>query len=110
MFHDLESAIFVKFFVEESDTIFIFATFLAGYFKYNSNYLIIGADQRGMSIIDFNNTTKAWVLVIGSEARGISKENCNQIEYSLSIPSKGSGNSLNAAVAGSIMLYCLNNL
>jgi len=76
----------------------------------NSNYLIIGADQRGMSIIDFNNTTKAWVLVIGSEARGISKENCNQIEYSLSIPSKGSGNSLNAAVAGSIMLYCLNNL
>ena len=76
----------------------------------NSNNLIIGADHRGMSIIDFNNNAKDWVLIVGSEAHGISKENSNHIEYSLSIPAKGSGNSLNAAVAGSIMLYCLNNL
>ena len=76
----------------------------------SSDHLIIGADHRGMSIVDFNNNAKDWVLVIGSEAHGISKENSNHIEYSLSIPAKGSGNSLNAAVAGSIMLYCLNNL
>ena len=76
----------------------------------SSDHLIIGADHRGMSIIDFNNNAKDWVLVIGSEAHGISKENSNYIEYSLSIPANGSGNSLNAAVAGSIMLYCLNNL
>ena len=76
----------------------------------SSNHLIIGADHRGMSIIDFNHNAKDWVLVIGSEAHGISKENVNHIEYSLSIPANGSGNSLNAAVAGSIMLYCLNNL
>jgi len=76
----------------------------------SSDRLIIGADHRGMSIIDFNNNAKDWVLVIGSEAHGISKENSNHIEYSLSIPANGSGNSLNAAVAGSIMLYCLNNL
>ena len=76
----------------------------------SSDHLIIGADQRGISIVDFNNSTKDWVLVVGSEAHGISKENSNHIEYSLSIPAKGSGNSLNAAVAGSIMLYCLNNL
>ena len=76
----------------------------------NSDHLIIGADHRGMSIVDFNHSAKDWVLVIGSEAHGISKENSNQIEYSLSIPAKGSGNTLNAAVAGSIMLYCLNNL
>ena len=76
----------------------------------SSNNLIIGADHRGMSIIDFNNNAKDWVLIVGSEAHGISKENSNHIEYSLSIPAKGSGNSLNAAVAGSIMLYCLNNL
>ena len=76
----------------------------------SSDHLIIGADHRGMSIIDFNNNAKDWVLVIGSEAHGISKENSNHIEYSLSIPANGSGNSLNAAVAGSIMLYCLNNL
>ena len=76
----------------------------------SSNHLIIGADHRGMSIIDFNNKAKDWVLIVGSEAHGISKENSNHIEYSLSIPAKGSGNSLNAAVAGSIMLYCLNNL
>ena len=76
----------------------------------SSDHLIIGADHRGMSIIDFNHNAKDWVLVIGSEAHGISKENINHIEYSLSIPENGSGNSLNAAVAGSIMLYCLNNL
>ena len=76
----------------------------------NSDHLIIGADHRGMSIVDFNHSAKDWVLVIGSEAHGISKENSNQIEYSLSVPAKGLGNSLNAAVAGSIMLYCLNNL
>ena len=76
----------------------------------SSDHLIIGADHRGISIVDFNNNAKDWVLVIGSEAHGISKENSNHIEYSLSIPANGSGNSLNAAVAGSIMLYCLNNL
>jgi len=76
----------------------------------SSDHLIIGADHRGMSIVDFNNNAKDWVLVIGSEAHGISKENSDHIEYSLSIPANGSGNSLNAAVAGSIMLYCLNNL
>ena len=76
----------------------------------SSDHLIIGADHRGMSIVDFNHNAKDWVLVIGSEAHGISKENSNHIKYSLSIPAKGSGNSLNAAVAGSIMLYCLNNL
>ena len=76
----------------------------------SSDHLIIGADHRGMSIVNFNNNAKDWVLVIGSEAHGISKENNNHIEYSLSIPANGSGNSLNAAVAGSIMLYCLNNL
>ena len=76
----------------------------------SSDHLIIGADHRGMSIVNFNNNAKDWVLVIGSEAHGISKENSNHIEYSLSIPANGSGNSLNAAVAGSIMLYCLNNL
>ena len=76
----------------------------------SSDHLIIGADHRGMTIIDFNHNAKDWVLVIGSEAHGISKENSNHIEYFLSIPANGSGNSLNAAVAGSIMLYCLNNL
>ena len=76
----------------------------------SSDHLIIGADHKGMSIVDFNHNAKDWVLVIGSEAHGISKENSNHIKYSLSIPANGSGNSLNAAVAGSIMLYCLNNL
>ena len=76
----------------------------------SSDHLIIGADHRGMPIVNFNNNAKDWVLVIGSEAHGISKENSNHIECFLSIPANGSGNSLNAAVAGSIILYCLNNL
>ena len=76
----------------------------------SSNHSIIGADHRGVSIVDFNHSIKDWVLVIGSEAHGISKENSNHIEHYLSIPAKGSGNSLNAAVAGSIMLYYFYNM
>ena len=44
----------------------------------NSDHLIIGADHRGMPIVDFNHNAKEWVLVIGSEAHGISNENSNQ--------------------------------
>lgn len=45
------------------------------------------------------------VIVIGSEGKGISrllKENCDEI---VSLPMKGQVSSLNASVAGSVMLY-----
>jgi TrmH family RNA methyltransferase len=48
-----------------------------------------------------------WVLVIGNEAHGISSENHNLLDKKLYIPKIGKGESLNAAMAGSILLYYL---
>ena len=75
----------------------------------NNKYCIIGADQNGDPMYDFNFVKQKWVLVIGSEGHGISKNNNKYIEHFLSIPSRGSGNSLNAAVAGSVLIHHLVN-
>ena len=75
----------------------------------NDEYCIIGADQNGSSIYDFKNNKDKWVLVIGNEANGISKASRKNIQHFLSIPAIGSGNSLNAAVAGSILIHQLVN-
>ena len=56
---------------------------------------------------DFNHHKEKWVLVIGNEGHGISNNNKKCIEHLLSIPSIGSGDSLNAAVAGSILMHHL---
>ena len=57
----------------------------------------------------FNLVNENWVLVIGNEGHGISKNSKEHIQHFLSIPSKGSGNSLNAAVAGSVLIHHLVN-
>ena len=74
---------------------------------HNNQYCIIGADQNGSPMYDFNHHKEKWVLVIGNEAHGISNNNKKYIKNLLSIPSIGSGDSLNAAVAGSILMHHL---
>ena len=71
----------------------------------NSSHTIIGAFQDGESInqIEMAPLTP-WVLVIGNEAHGISPDNMDHINLKVTIPKIGSGESLNAAVAGSILL------
>jgi TrmH family RNA methyltransferase len=59
---------------------------------------------------DFNYDKKKWILVIGNEGHGISENSKKYIQHFLSIPSSGSGNSLNAAVAGSILIHHLISL
>jgi len=71
-------------------------------------HTIIGAVQNGENIYNINvKTLKPWVLLIGSEAHGINKKYNDQINVKVTIPKLGSGESLNAAVAGSILLYHL---
>lgn len=73
-----------------------------------SPYTIIGAFQKGASIHDVDRKkVTPWVLVIGNEAHGINKNNIDHIDLKVTIPKIGSGESLNAAVAGSILLYQL---
>ena len=79
-------------------------------FEFKKNeYCIIGADQNGSPVYDFNFINDKWILVIGNEGHGISKDSKEYIEHFLSIPSRGSGNSLNAAVAGGILIHHLVN-
>jgi len=75
-----------------------------------SQHTIIGAFQKGDSIYDLDRKkVTPWILVIGNEAHGINKNNINHINLTVTIPKFGSGESLNAAVAGSILLYHLTN-
>ena len=71
----------------------------------NSSHTIIGAFQDGAIInkIEMAPLTP-WVLVIGNEAHGISPDNMDHINLKVTIPKIGSGESLNAAIAGSILL------
>lgn len=71
-------------------------------------HTIIGAFQKANSIHDVDRKkVTPWILVIGNEAHGINKSNIDQINLKVTIPKIGSGESLNAAVAGSILLYHL---
>jgi len=73
-----------------------------------SSHTIIGAFQKGESIHSVDpKILMPWVLVIGNEAHGINEKYTDQIKVKVAIPKLGSGESLNAAVAGSILLYHL---
>ena len=70
-----------------------------------SSHTIIGAFQDGENIHQTDiKTLVPWVLVLGNEAHGIAANNMNHINLKVTIPKIGSGESLNAAVAGSILL------
>ena len=67
-------------------------------------YFIYGADMNG---VDYKKATYADknVLVIGNEGKGISKIVRDNLDEVISIPMKGSVNSLNASVAAAILIY-----
>lgn len=72
------------------------------------NHTKLGAFQDGKNIYQIKGKNyDPWVLVIGSEAHGISIENSKIIDKKITIPKIGNGESLNAAMAGSILLYHL---
>lgn len=66
---------------------------------------VVGADMAGEKNYYDAELTGALVLVIGNEGKGISrltKENC---DFLVKLPMRGTINSLNASVAGSILMY-----
>ena len=71
---------------------------------FSKDYLIIGASKDGLNINFFTKPNK-FVLIIGSESNGISKENLNEINQMITIKKSGKGESLNAGTAGSIIMY-----
>ena len=75
--------------------------------EFKKDYEIIGTSQKESNLNSFK-TPKKFILIIGSEAKGISKENLKHINNRLGIKRLGVGESLNAAIAASIIMYRLS--
>lgn len=68
-------------------------------------FWIAGADMAGSDTYDKANLTGALVLVIGSEGRGMSRLTRELCDFTVRLPMRGKINSLNASVAGAILMY-----
>ena len=75
---------------------------------FKKTHRIIAADLKGENASAYQFPNKC-VLVLGSEAHGISNQNLDCIEDFIFINKLGSGDSLNVSTAGSILIYLLMN-
>ena len=74
-----------------------------------NNFFVYGSDMEGTDCRMVSFADKK-VLVIGNEGKGISQiieKNCDEM---LKIPMKGNVNSLNASVAGALLIYKMGGL
>lgn len=71
----------------------------------NDGFDILAGDLRGEDFFARRKTADKVCIVIGSEGQGISPQVMEKATLRLKIPIPGGAESLNAAVAGSIMIY-----
>ncbi len=77
--------------------------------KYKKNNIVVlCGDLQGIPIKDLPNLqSQGWVLVLGSEAHGITNTLEDYIDYRISIQNFSSMESLNVSIAGGILLHNL---
>ena len=68
-------------------------------------WTVIASSLRGDPFYDMPGPADRFVLVIGSEARGVSEEVLSAADRIVRLPMRGGAESLNAAVAAGIMMY-----
>ena len=73
-----------------------------------NNYLIAGADQNGDHTVDQMDLSKKIVLCLGGESEGFDNLTIKKINKLISIKKIGHGESLNVAMAGSILMNYLS--
>ena len=74
------------------------------------NIKVLGSDMNGISIHDLNESdSKGWILVLSSEAHGISESVRRFITTTVTIPGIKGMESLNVSVAGGILLHALTS-
>ena len=73
-----------------------------------NNYLIVGADQNGNNTVGQMDLTKKIVLCLGGESEGFDNLIIKKINKLISIKKIGHGESLNVAMAGSILMNYLS--
>ena len=69
-----------------------------------NNYLIVGADQNGNNTVEQMDLSRKIVLCLGGESEGFDDLIIKKINKLISIKKIGYGESLNVAVAGSILI------
>jgi RNA methyltransferase, TrmH family len=69
------------------------------------NYQLIGTSAHGD--VDYQTLVPnvPWILVLGNEQKGLSTEQSNACDVTVSLPMKGRVSSLNLAVATGVLLY-----
>ena len=73
-----------------------------------SNYLIVGADQNGNNTVEQVDLSRKIVLCLGGESEGFDNLIIKKINKLISIKKIGHGESLNVAMAGSILMNYLS--
>lgn len=78
----------------------------------NSGAHIVGVElaDEAIRLADLPTASRRTVMVLGHEATGIPPEALDLLDTAVEIPMLGTGDSLNVAVAGSIVLYKLAGL
>lgn len=71
----------------------------------NQAWTVLGLDEGGDLPLHAADLTGPTVLVVGNEARGLTRAWREACDHIVSIPMVGSASSLNAAVAGSVVLH-----
>ncbi|MGZ4122697.1 MAG: TrmH family RNA methyltransferase, partial [Tumebacillaceae bacterium] len=66
---------------------------------------VIGTSVDAEKTVYESNFTGAAALVIGSEAHGLTAGIAEQIDMEIALPMPGKAESLNAAIAASVMMY-----
>jgi len=76
---------------------------------FDHKYFLIGADQNGSNKIESRDYNKKLVLVLGGESEGLNSIIKNKLNKLVSIKRIGYGESLNVAIAGSILIRDIAN-
>ncbi|MBT3712744.1 MAG: RNA methyltransferase [Anaerolineae bacterium] len=73
-----------------------------------NTHKVIGTSARGRSDLkSLNLDNESWVLLLGSEQKGLSPKQISACDTLISLPMRGHGTSLNLAVAAGVLLYGL---
>jgi RNA methyltransferase, TrmH family len=74
----------------------------------SGNYQLIGTSAHGDVDYRILVPKTSWVLVLGNEQKGLTAEQTNACDVTVSLPMKGRVSSLNLSVAAGVLLYALN--
>lgn len=72
---------------------------------HEGNYQLIGTSAHGDVEYQTFVPNPPWILVLGNEQKGLSVEQTNACDVTVSVPMKGRVSSLNLAVAAGVLLY-----